>query len=181
MPSADVSASRRLLPLPDRWRASWWKRRLTRRRQPIREPDSGSLGVASNAPGRVRPQTRAPPIQAGSLCYFAFALDISLEGSRFGPRQPVTDSCSSRRRKQHQSGTGSGSLGVASNAPPPRHVTRLRKITTDRPDHHGSRITEPEKTVFETCDAGRAGARPYRRKPASRGSTPHRFQLIFAG
>jgi hypothetical protein len=24
-------------------------------------------------------------------------------------------------------------------------------------------------------------ARPYRRKPASRGSTPHRFQVIFAG
>ena len=46
-------------------------------------------------------------------------------------------------------------------------VARLKKVNTDPPviTKSGYRT---RKDGFESCDAGRAGARPYRRKPASR-------------
>jgi hypothetical protein len=62
-----------------------------------------------------------------------------------------------RRPRIQPGGAGSRATGVA----------RLNKLNTDPPVITKSDYRTP-KDGFESCDAGRAGARPYRRKPASR-------------
>jgi hypothetical protein len=42
-------------------------------------------------------------------------------------------------------------------------VARLTKMNTGPCGHRRSQITEPAKEGLGMCDAGRAGARPYRR------------------
>ena len=63
---------------------------------------------------------------------------LSLEGSRFGPRQPVTDSCSSRRRKQHRCGTGQRLPGRCKQRP-----SRRRALTKVQ----GSRTRTSSRTI----------------------------------